>query len=49
MWTRQLKDYDIIRIEKIATEENLADFFTKVLKLTTQERIIDRLVRTPPT
>ena len=48
MWTRQLKDYDIIRITKIATEENLSDYLTKILKISTQERAIDRLVRSPP-
>ena len=48
MWTRQPKDYDIIRITKIATEENLADYLTKILKISTQERIIDRLVRSTP-
>ena len=46
-WTRELVGKNIIEFSKVDTEENVADFFTKILPVAKQREYIKLLVASP--
>ena len=44
MWTRELRGKNLVDLEHVKSQDNIADFFTKKLTVTDQKRFIASMV-----